>query len=81
MNTANPTAPSEAAMQGITPRHIREAGNLPAPPRMDDALTERLKDAHRFGLLAGALMGLKWQVDEATRHKIDAILKDAGVSI
>lgn len=38
---------------------------------------EKVAAARRDGLLTGALKGLRCEVDEATRFKIDSILRDA----
>jgi hypothetical protein len=42
--------------------------------RFDDYL----EDQRRIGLLSGALVALRWSVDESTKKKIDEVLEHAG---
>lgn len=66
------------SLQGVTPQHLRGLGNLPPPPleSPNEELRLALKNAHKFGLLIGALEGLMWQVDATTRAKIEVILAE-----
>jgi hypothetical protein len=47
-------------------------------PFANQSFETYLEDQRRIGLMSGALLGLRWSVDESMKKKIDKVLEDAG---
>jgi hypothetical protein len=50
------------------------------PATITVPLREWIEQHRQLGLLRGALLGLRFQVDAATRERIDNVLRAAGQS-
>lgn len=76
-NAFYPSSSPRRGAEGVTPRRLREASNLPTP-EISDEQQRVLKDARRIGLLQGCLEALRWQVPDDVRAKIEAVLAEAS---